>query len=93
MSEWLIDNKLSLHLGKTESILFGSQPRLKSKSALNISCKGTAIEGKDSVKYLGAVLEQSLSGEAMVNSIIQKANARSHIGPDLDLLGGYLCQK
>lgn len=76
VSEWLIDNKLSLHLGKTESILFGSQRRLKSKSALNISCKGTVIEAKDTVKYLGAVLEQSLSGENMVRSIIQKANAR-----------------
>ena len=76
VSEWLIDNKLSLHLGKTESILFGSRPRLKSKSVLNISCKGTAIEGQKSVKYLGATLEQSLSGERMVNAIIQKANAR-----------------
>ena len=76
VSEWLIDNKLSLHLGKTESILFGSRPRLRSKSVLNISRKGTAIEGKKSVKYLGATLEQSLSGETMVNAIIQKANAR-----------------
>ena len=25
VSEWLIDNKLSLYLGKTESILFGSK--------------------------------------------------------------------
>ena len=32
VSEWLVDNKLSLHLGKTESILFGSRPRLKSQS-------------------------------------------------------------
>ena len=31
VSEWLVDNKLSLHLGKTESILFGSRPRLKSQ--------------------------------------------------------------
>ena len=29
VSEWLVDNKLSLHLGKTESKLFGSRPRLK----------------------------------------------------------------
>jgi len=25
VSNWLVDNKLSLHLGKTESILFGSK--------------------------------------------------------------------
>ena len=30
VSEWLIGNKLSLHLRKTESILFGSKSRLKS---------------------------------------------------------------
>lgn len=41
VSEWLVDNKLSLHLGKTESILFGSKIRLKSQSNLQISCKGT----------------------------------------------------
>ena len=29
VSEWLIDNKLSLHLGKNESILFGSKSRLR----------------------------------------------------------------
>ena len=28
-AEWLIDNKLSLHLGKTESILFGPKQKLK----------------------------------------------------------------
>jgi len=29
VSHWLVDNKLSLHLGKTESILLGSKPKLK----------------------------------------------------------------
>ena len=44
VSEWLVDNKFSLHLGKTESILFGSTSRLKSQSVLSITCKGTATE-------------------------------------------------
>ena len=52
VSEWLVDNKLSLHLGK---ILFGSRPRLKSQSVLSITCKGTVIEAKNTVKYLGVV--------------------------------------
>jgi len=34
VSEWLVDNKLSLHPGKTESILFGSKIRLKKGSSL-----------------------------------------------------------
>ena len=29
VSEWLIGNKLSLHIGKTESILFGSKPYIE----------------------------------------------------------------
>ena len=39
VNEWLISSKRSLHLGKTESILFG----LKSQSNLNISCKSQSI--------------------------------------------------
>ena len=76
VSEWLIDIKLSLHLGKTESILFGSKLRLRSQSNLKIECKGNVIEPKDNVKYPGAILEQTLTGVNMVNSILQKANAR-----------------
>jgi len=76
VSHWLVDNKLSLHLGKTESILFGSKPKLKKESNLNISCNGTVIQHTDSVKYLGATLDQCLSFESMVTSVIKKANAR-----------------
>ena len=31
VGEWLIDNKLSLHLGKTASVLFGSKSRLRTR--------------------------------------------------------------
>ena len=64
-----------MHLGKTESTLFGSKSRLRSRSNLNIECKGSKIEPKEKVKYLGAILAQTLSGESMVSSILQRANA------------------
>ena len=38
VSDRLIDNKLSLHLGKTELILLGSKIKLKSESNLDITC-------------------------------------------------------
>jgi len=76
VSEWLVDNKLSLHLGKTESILFGSKIRFKKGSSLNISCNGTDIKSTSSVKYLGALLDNSLSCDEMVTSLIQKVNSR-----------------
>lgn len=75
VSEWLIDNKLSLHLGKTESILFGSKPKLRSHSTLAITCNGTSIKATSSVKYLGAVLDQSLSCNDIARSVVNKANA------------------
>ena len=41
-----------------------------------MKCKGTVIEPREKVKYLGAVLEQTLTGESIANSVLQKANAR-----------------
>ena len=73
---WLIDNKLSLHLGKTESVLFGTKRKLSNCRSLNISCNGINIESKTSVKYLGAAVDYCLSGDSMALSIIQKANCR-----------------
>ena len=75
-SEWLVDNKLSLHLRKTESILFGSKIRLKKGSSLNISCNGTDIWSTSSVRYLGALLDNPMSCDEMVDSVIQKVNSR-----------------
>ena len=55
VSEWLINNKFSLHLKKTESILFGSKCKLKQKH-LNVVCNGTEISVhgvRESANYLG----------------------------------------
>jgi len=76
VSSWLVDNKLSLHLGKTESIVFGSKHKLKSNPSLKVSCNGIAIQSTSSVQYLGATLDQNLSCENIASSVINKANAR-----------------
>ena len=49
----LIDNKVSLHLGETESILFASNRKLKQHKFLRISCNGINVGGKEVVTYLG----------------------------------------
>ena len=76
VSDWLVDNKLSLHLGKTESIIFGSHKRLKNKKELNVVCNGVKIDSKPNVNYLGTKLDQTLSGETTANSVISKCNSR-----------------
>lgn len=76
VNDWLVDNKLSLHLGKTESILFGSRIKIKRTANLNISCRGTKIASKQSVGYLGSNLDQTLSGEENCKKIVQISNSR-----------------
>jgi len=61
VSNWLIDNTLSLHLGKTESILFGSKQKLKTQSSNNITRNNATIFSTKSVKYLGVTIDQHLS--------------------------------
>ena len=70
---WLIDNKLSLHLGKTESILFGPTKKLKQHPNLKIQCNGTNVNSTSCVKYLGAKLDSNLSGESMSQDVLKKS--------------------
>ena len=75
VNDWLIDNRLSLHLGKTESICFGTKQRLNTNSSLKIRCNNIEIDSKSKVKYLGALLEQDLSGKLMADKVIKKVNS------------------
>jgi hypothetical protein len=74
---WLVDIRLSLHLGKTE-ILFGPLRKLKQIVNFTVVCNGQEIKGSDtSVKYVGVhvCIDKFLSCENIVLSIIQKVNA------------------
>ena len=75
LSSWLVNNKLSLHLGKTESILFGSCEKI-GNSPSDIKCGDTKISSKKSVRYLGGDLEQTLSGKWILENILKKGNSR-----------------
>ena len=72
VSNWPIDNKLSLHLGKTQSILFGTKRRLNTGAKLNVICNGYVIESKSNITYLGVTPDQFLSGEIIASNILFK---------------------
>ena len=74
-SKWLVDNKLSLRLGNTESILFGSKIKLKKIKDFSVTCSGQAIINTKPVKYLSYVGKE-LSGEATANEVINKVSDR-----------------
>lgn len=65
VSKWFCHNKLSLHLGKTEVILFGSAAKLKKCCRLEVKVGDQIITPKREVKYLGCVLDSNLTGEKM----------------------------
>lgn len=74
ISQWLSDNKLSLHLGKTESILFGSRAKLAKFPGFNIKVDSSEVTSKTSVRYLGCELDRCLSGESMAQIVLSKIN-------------------
>ena len=49
LSELLVDNNLSIHLGKSESILFGSNEKICKQSTMKIICGDKEVAAKDNV--------------------------------------------
>ena len=78
LCKWFVDNKLSIHFGedKTKSILFGTKRRLKGVRELDIRHKDIKIKQNHQVKYLGCLLDNSLSGESMALQALTKINGR-----------------
>ena len=74
--QWLVDNKLSLHVGKTEAILFGTKRKLRKVPSFAVKCDNETIKNVNSVKYLGIQIDEDLAGESIVKEIVKKANTR-----------------
>ena len=69
LSEWLVDNKLSIHLGKIESILFGSNKKIRKQFTMKITDGENEVPAKDNVKYLGISVDQSLGGKYIAENV------------------------
>ena len=74
-NNWLVDNMLSLHTGKSEAILFGTKNKIRDVE-LAVTCNGETIEFKKQIKYLGQSLDQTLSGKEAVKNVLHKCNNR-----------------
>ena len=73
-----MDNKLSIHFGedKTKSILYASKFKRKNIKKLHKKYKDIQIKQHSKVKYLGCLLEETMSGKAMVLNIVNKINKK-----------------
>ena len=74
--QWLMDNKLSLHLGKTEAMIFGTKRKLKEVESFEVRCGNIKINNVNQVKYLGLQIDDNLSGENAIKTVLKKANSR-----------------
>jgi hypothetical protein len=74
----LVDNKLSLHLGKTECIVFGSKRKSKLHN-FNVKCNDHTIVSQSFVEHLGSIFDTDLSATSIVNNIIKKGELKNKI--------------
>lgn len=73
---WLIDNRLSLHMGKTECILFGTGRCLGKAGEFHVRCGDSVVDRVKSVKYLGVLLDERLDFYEHVFALTKKAASR-----------------
>jgi hypothetical protein len=62
-SDWLTDNKLSLHLGKTKCMLFGHKRKIRQIKNFYVKCYEHVITSTEVVKYLGVHIDKYLNFE------------------------------
>ena len=74
--DWFAENKLSIHFGdgKIKSILFATKFKTRKVRKLNIKYGDIQIKQHSKVKYLGCMLDETMSGETMALSVINKIN-------------------
>ena len=70
LMSWLLANKISLNKTKTELIIF-HKPR-STLSAIKVKLDGHLIQPSSTTKYLGLLLDDTISGEAQCLQIINK---------------------
>ena len=66
----MVDTKVSLHLGKTNTIIFGSKKILQQNNSIHVKCNGNDIKSKQQVTYLGLTFDQSISGNTIADKLV-----------------------
>ena len=74
LNHWLIANKLSLNIAKTEFMIIGSRQRLltQQNSEINIVIEGNEIKKVDHAKSLGLTIDDRLSWSKHIDDICKK---------------------
>ena len=78
LDAWLINNKLSLNVAKTQSMLVSTKAKRRAldKSNQNLQAKinGTELEVVSKIKYLGLLLDNSFDWKDQVRALYLKVS-------------------
>ena len=78
LDTWMISNKLSLNVTKTQSMLVSTKAREnaldRSNQNLQVKIHGTELEVVSKIKYLGVLLDNSLDWKDQIRAVSLKAS-------------------
>lgn len=63
-------------MGKTECILFGTKAKVNKVNDFSVVYDNHVIKLQKCIKYLGVLIDDTLSGDTMANSVIKKVSGR-----------------
>ena len=69
-----MDNKLSLHLGKTYAMIFGTKKNLKDVDSFEVRCRNIKMNNVNEVKYFGLKIKDNLSPVNAVKNVLKKSS-------------------
>ena len=72
VSKWLIVNKLSINTSKTKFIVFRSSMKKRQNFKVEITLNGKNIEQAKSTTFLGVVIDEFLTWNDHINTILKK---------------------
>jgi hypothetical protein len=73
---WLNENKLTLNLNKTRSMIIGSDRKLCNTSSMSVSVNNTEVSNASNFKYLGVTITANFTWSEHIDRISTKVNQR-----------------
>ena len=73
--DWLIINKLSLNVKKTNFMVFNHTRKRRGNKEIRIMLSGKPIQNVSEQKFLGVIFDNKLSWKPHINSVISKLNS------------------
>jgi hypothetical protein len=76
INKWFVVNSLSLNFNKTKYMHFSSIPNIK--SSINVNYWDIQINSTCNIKFLGLIIDSSLSWKDHINHLVMKLSAASY---------------